>query len=104
MKLNEMSKEELHRRQMLMNLNVQKLEHKYRCKKFKETLNTNWDEINEERISNNLPKISNQSQRDAYIGIQIEKERYEYKQAEAKALALNTYLKNGISEGVDMNE
>ena len=63
-----------------------------------------WDEINEERVSNNLPKISNQSQRDAYIGIQIEKERYEYKQAEAKALALNTYLKNGISEGDDINE
>ena len=84
MKVKEMSKEELYRRQMLLNLNVQKLEHKYRCKKF--------------------PKISNQSQRDAYIGIKIEKERYDYKQAEAKALALNTYLKNGISEGVDINE
>ena len=37
MKVKEMSKEELYRRQMLLNLNVQKLEHKYRCKKFKET-------------------------------------------------------------------
>lgn len=104
MKVKEMSKEELYRKQMLLNLHVQKLEHKYRCKKFKETLNTNWEKINEERATNNLPKISNQSQRDAYIGIKIEKERYDYKQAEAKALALNTYLKNGISEGVDMNE
>jgi len=34
-------------------------------------LNTNWDELNKERKEKGLPKISNESSRNAYISLQL---------------------------------
>jgi hypothetical protein len=34
-------------------------------------LNTNWDELNKERKEQGLPKISNESSRNAYISLQL---------------------------------
>lgn len=90
--LKEKTIEKLYIEQKRCNLYKAKCESIYRKKKYELTLNINWDEVNKDRLEKNLPKISNQSQRDAYIGSLTMKEKEDLLRAEAKALAFNNYI------------
>lgn len=90
--LKEKTIEKLYIEQKRCNLYRAKCESIYRKKKYELTLNINWDEVNKDRLEKNLPKISNQSQRDAYIGSLTMKEKEDLLRADAKALAFNNYI------------
>lgn len=90
--LKEKTIEKLYIEQKRCNLYRAKCESIYRKKKYELTLNINWDEVNKDRLEKNLPKISNQSQRDAYIGNLTMKEKEDLLRADAKALAFNNYI------------
>lgn len=90
--LKELPLEKLYVEQKRINLYKAKCEGIYRKKKYELILNVDWNEVNGDRASKNLPKISNQSQRDAYIGNLVMKEKEDLLRAEAKALAFNSYI------------
>lgn len=90
--LKELPLEKLYVEQKRINVYKAKCESIYRKKKYELILNVDWNEVNEDRASKNLPKISNQSQRDAYIGNLVMKEKEDLLRAEAKALAFNSYI------------
>lgn len=90
--LKEKTIEKLYIEQKRCNLYRAKCESIYRKKKYELILNVDWNEVNEDRKNKNLPKISNQSQRDAYIGNLVMKEKEDLLRAEAQALAFNSYI------------
>ena len=58
---------------------------KYASRKNSKLLSTNWDEINKKRVEKDLPKLSNQSMKDAYISslfedleLEVESARVQY--------------------------
>lgn len=65
-------------------------------------LNTDWKQLNEERAKEDLPKISNQSMKDAYITLMIDDLQGEYDTLKVKYHYLNELWKyNERKNGVE---
>jgi len=62
-------------------------------KEFDFILNVNWNEINEERLEEDLPKISNEKMRNAYIKIKFASLREDMEALEVQLNHLNILLK-----------
>lgn len=62
-------------------------------------LNTDWKQLNEERAKEDLPKISNQSMKDAYIALMIDDLQGEYDTLKVKYHYLNELWKYRLRHG-----
>jgi hypothetical protein len=62
-------------------------------------LNTDWKQLNDERVKEDLPKISNQAMKDAYIASMIDDLQSEYDTLKVKYHYLNELWKYRLRHG-----
>lgn len=75
---------------------------KYKVHKALLTLSINWDDVNSSRESKGLPKIKNETQRNAFIDLELEDEKTELLEYELRYTSLKRVYESVILKDEDI--